>query len=559
MPEGHASPPTGGARGAPSAGRFSAAAERGLVAAAALLALAFLLPVVAGAPERVVDYVSDDAYYYLKVARHLAAGDGPTFDGITCTTGFHPLYALLLAAGSTLVGTGERGLVALALALGTAGFLATSIALFRAAAALWSPRAGRWAAILWLSNPHAVLLVVTGMEGSLYALLASGLAAVLASLAASGEVERGTRVGTVAWAGLLAGLCVAARTDALLLAGLAGIWIASACSGRLPARAARALLFALLALMPFALWSGYAAAHTGQWLQGSAGTKALWRRELAAQAGTIGSLIYGAKVFVTWLVKCLAKVPALKWTAPFLAPSSRPPVLRGGPGARRLLHVFWIAPTLLGLAYAVLLPRPWTWYYAPALVLLTVVAAGGIATWIDRRAVGGGGRFARALVPVLLIVAVESYGYLAVKGIGGRNRYQRDVLEEARWIRENLPEDSVVGAWNAGILGWYSDRTVVNLDGLINNEIADVRLGRVGWAEYWDCRGITHLADWEDTFSAVPHRWHGGHLELAHRRPPTQRGSRPLTVWTIVRAGAEAAPVSRGSSLDREASGAPPR
>src|SRR5262245_6448745 len=38
----------------------------------------------------------DDGYYYLNIARHLAQGDGFTFDGLHPTNGFHPLWQLLL-------------------------------------------------------------------------------------------------------------------------------------------------------------------------------------------------------------------------------------------------------------------------------------------------------------------------------------------------------------------------------------------------------------------------------------------------------------------------------
>jgi hypothetical protein len=37
------------------------------------------------------------------------------------------------------------------------------------------------------------------------------------------------------------------------------------------------------------------------------------------------------------------------------------------------------------------------------------------------------------------------------------------------WIREHLPPDARIGAWNAGQLGYFCDRTVVNLDGLAND------------------------------------------------------------------------------------------
>jgi len=50
-----------------------------------------------GSPRGIVDFLVDDAYYYLGVARSLALGLGPTFDGQTWTNGFQPLWQLVLA------------------------------------------------------------------------------------------------------------------------------------------------------------------------------------------------------------------------------------------------------------------------------------------------------------------------------------------------------------------------------------------------------------------------------------------------------------------------------
>jgi hypothetical protein len=42
-------------------------------------------------------------------------------------------------------------------------------------------------------------------------------------------------------------------------------------------------------------------------------------------------------------------------------------------------------------------------------------------------------------------------------------------ISVARWIRENLPTDSTIGTWNAGLVGYFSAYPVVNLDGLVNS------------------------------------------------------------------------------------------
>ena len=39
----------------------------------------------------------------------------------------------------------------------------------------------------------------------------------------------------------------------------------------------------------------------------------------------------------------------------------------------------------------------------------------------------------------------------------------------AKWIDDQLPEDAIIASYNAGIIGYFSNRPTINLDGLINN------------------------------------------------------------------------------------------
>jgi len=43
------------------------------------------------------------------------------------------------------------------------------------------------------------------------------------------------------------------------------------------------------------------------------------------------------------------------------------------------------------------------------------------------------------------------------------------MLDAARWLRDNTKDDDAAAAFNAGIIGYYSGRRVVNLDGAVNN------------------------------------------------------------------------------------------
>jgi hypothetical protein len=52
--------------------------------------------------------------------------------------------------------------------------------------------------------------------------------------------------------------------------------------------------------------------------------------------------------------------------------------------------------------------------------------------------------------------------------------WQRDVLASQREFDAIAPKDARIGCFNAGIPAYFSERTVVNLDGLVNHGLVDV-------------------------------------------------------------------------------------
>jgi hypothetical protein len=93
-------------------------------------------------------------------------------------------------------------------------------------------------------------------------------------------------------------------------------------------------------------------------------------------------------------------------------------------------------------------------------------------------------------------------------------------LEAAFWVRDNLPEDAVIGAWNAGQMGFFSERRVVNLDGLINNrEFLDTVLQHpTQLRRYMQSKGIRYLADYSFQYFRADFERNGG-FELIKEFP----------------------------------------
>ena len=64
-----------------------------------------------------------------------------------------------------------------------------------------------------------------------------------------------------------------------------------------------------------------------------------------------------------------------------------------------------------------------------------------------------------------------------------------------------LPEGSIVGSWNAGIIGYFSRFSVVNLDGLINS-YDYLRANKEGTISTFLTRlGLSHMADIDPEFA----------------------------------------------------------
>jgi len=127
---------------------------------------------------------------------------------------------------------------------------------------------------------------------------------------------------------------------------------------------------------------------------------------------------------------------------------------------------------------------------AGARALLILVCALSLASipeqWPRISALAG------AVLAAAAIGSAASFGWHEYRE--PRYEFQLDMLSAAQWSRSNTPPDAVVGSFNAGIVGYFSGRETVNLDGVVDGDalgaIRDRRL-----LAYADARCITHLAD----------------------------------------------------------------
>jgi hypothetical protein len=419
---------------APAPGR--AGAE---LAAAAAVAAGYLGLVWAWAPAYLA-LTYDDSFYYLQIARNVARGLGPTFDGVEPTNGFHPLWLAPFAAlARALPGAGPGALMRAAL---TAQVGLVALGTWALARARWArPRDVALATALAFAHSDAAKVAVNGLESALlYAALAA--AASWGSGAAALAGGRRAAGAGAAWAAALL-----ARSDALLAFAA---WAAAALGwpggpARARARARPLAVACAVALAPPALYALWSAAHFGHAtaVSGAIKYEGLWHPPYAARWGP----------------------PALAALALALAGRALARRAAADPGRDGAYGALFVLVAYAGGQWALtygarglLAPDPW--YWVP--LLLAIVIA--IAVALGRP--GGRGRAARWLVALDLALAAAGWWRRLDPGayaLGEAYARAGAWLRAAPWAGERA------AGWDCGVAGAHFDGRLSNLDGLVSS------------------------------------------------------------------------------------------
>jgi hypothetical protein len=490
----------------------------------------------------------DDAFYYFKIAINYPAHGFWTFDGIHPTNGVQPLWAVLLTivaqalawAGVTDPDTPARTFVGIAALL----HVASCLLLYHVLARTVSVATGVAAAGALLLPMGITWTRTWGMENGLYALMLVSTVAWVHF-----RLRMDPRPRTVVITGALLGFTALSRLNAGFLTPCVLLWIlASADFGAMRARVRLAVIAgaaASLVILPYLAWN---IATTGHVLPVSGAVKAIETEHWLASSGIqeVPSRQFFSVVFSGWRLPIEDFVSArlldglwafgvrlvsdesrsARWAlgslvALLLLPSVAGPkawlaLLRER--ARRLRPFGYVlAFAVLNSAISILLyptemysVLKW-WLAETEIVLVTLaatVAAAALGFLVQSR-------FAR---PVALRIATVGLAAMVIAhattallfyfdGTKQKRTWTRSWNDEsyraARWINATLPAGTVVGSWNAGVLGYYAERPVVNLDGLINGFALLPFLRDRRIAEYIRREGIQYLSDMEGKFHQV--------------------------------------------------------
>lgn len=424
--------------------------------------------------------VPDDAFYYLQIARHLALNGVSTFDGVNLTNGYHPGWMLIV----TLLAKAIPDRVALldaCLLTAFAFHLAAALSLvtfFRREVDDFTAWIG---GACWLANPHALFLALQGVEASFYiftlTLALQAYRLCIAPALYSTPPTLPYRQAQVLF-GLSLSLAFWGRTEAALIAVLALLWLSRVWSRTFGVRKALQTgatiggVF-LAGILP---WFAYSYLATGSLTQRSGAMKLLWASEEHAHFGlfkrlgdTVGYLLSG------WLsypvLNVLTDLSNLSSILGVLATLVLSLVLvrlqrqRRAPGLRRFCLSLLTIVFTLGCVYGLFYSDRQVWYQAlPSLLLYVVCFLLGAHIWRhSQRAMFPAGAGAVAMM-ALLCLRLTAWPPTIYP-------WQPDVYTSQKRFETLVPPGEHLGCFNAGIPAYFSNRPILNLDGLANNAL----------------------------------------------------------------------------------------
>ncbi len=442
-----------------------------------------------------INYLPDDAFYYLIPARHFIETGRWSFDGTSPTTGFHLLFAYWTALLQRVVpGAGLFALEAVQAGVAAMLVLAGIVLVWRA---LEPGRRLSFAlvAALVFAMPDVAGLTSAMMESPFVVFAQALFLALVLNPPARWPLVAAVATGvfgTLARSDFGALPMSFALVAAVLAAGRALPWTRV----RLPAAVTAGAAAALVLIALHNLWL------SGQPWQGSALVKAHW-----AHFYPVTPMPF-ADMLGTALIPPLAALPlALQFRLAFLGLAGS--LVATAYLALRRARVAPIdredyaaiacaaAVTAYMLLYTIEAAAVQGWYIASTVLPIALAAAGFLPRL---RPLPGWAAPAAALLVVGIGVVAPFTPAAPVENI---------MLPVGEWLASH-PVEQPIGAWNSGMLSFFSGRRIVDLDGLVNDAaIPFIRDDTL--AAYVDRAGIRTIVDNSSMVEAPDLQARGGY------------------------------------------------
>lgn len=445
-----------------------------------------------------VTVVPDDAFYYLTLAKNKAFIGYWTFDGVTPATGFHLLYGYLLVSIYWILG--DIGFKGMYLFIGICAACSIAVAVWltgKAASTVYGKSNCMFAIIPFFT--FVALIQSTMMMESWLVILFSALTVFLSFSLTRISSGFGTFLIGV---GLLGSL---SRADYGLLPGiifsafLIDKMLFSRSNNIIDIRRSGLILFGAFIGVGSTLLHNYIV--SGNIAQMSAQVKLHWSTEIGHN---IGVPVYLFSEIILPTVSENIKIVGLAFVAILLAYSAICAINMRKRFPSLQIATIAFTSSVGVIACYVLFYRQNSqalqiWYSANFLVPIGFAFAGVSYFLLKRHVVTISGFLLFSYLSVGLYYLIRPHW-----------PHQVGMYNAAIYLKR-LPEVTY-GAWNAGVISYFSGKHVINIDGLVNDDVFPyIKTNRL--FDYLILRKIEFLVDYEEMFLNEEKSRRGGYLE----------------------------------------------
>ena len=482
-----------------------------------------------------VQYTPDDAYYYLGLAKNYATLHLWTFDsGVTTTTGFHPLLALLLCVIYIIFQPTRDSFVLFGLALSAFVTLTGTLIAWR---------------IGFRDKKTYFFLMFLGLVFStrIYAINSTSIMewplVILIAMAYSINLYQGydrasifNHICMFFW-GMLGSL---ARLDFGLLPF--SFFIVSLIMSRF-VKKKYPLQLSSIGLVGAAIGVLIVLGHnyliTGNFLQSSARIKVYWAltqgimtnfvQALFLILESLGSWFQNFElgtVFLALVVTTVIYIFIKKDLNKFKSFSCLVSAFENHRSFRG--YTFFLSAILCIIGYIGFYTynasiQPW---YTANLIIPVFITLMSVTAYLDKRLNAKNQLIFRTISSTVIFIAII-YNIASVQQINSSNSpwpHQPLMVEAGEYLKDHN-YDGRIGSWNAGIIGYYQGGDIINIDGLVNDEVYDYILdGQL--STYLSKTGIRYIIDFETMITQKDLRVRGGYDDAAFLQ-----GLHPLKVF----------------------------
>jgi hypothetical protein len=452
--------------------------------------------------------VVDDAFFYLGIAKNIAAGNGATFDGSTMTNGFHPIYAILLVPIFWLISNSLEMPLHWALTILSIFNVFTGLVIFFIVKDISGRFAGLLTSFIWLFNPYVIMISLSGVE--------VGVAAFFLSLTIYQYLKiRSTGTFTshrIIPLGILTALAVLSRVDAVFLfigITLEIFYLSYSKNKDFLISFSKTGLYVsttFAVLLPWFLWNlfnfGTIRQISGVTLPHIAHNMYLMKHQTYVSLDFIRTELFHLKVWLQHIFKFSGGIVLFVILAATFVWVTRGNFTENIKklSAQMLTFNFALCSVIFLVSFYALYFWGWLrpWYYLSVILIVTIYI-GIFAGQLQKVFISNNPATYRQSAPVLLLLIfiVLYFPYQGFHVWGkGLFPFQKQLYESAEWLRDNTEKDSRIGAISAGIYGFLTQRTV-DLAGVVNREAYKAMKERRIFS-YLREKNIDYLVDRED-------------------------------------------------------------